>query len=253
MLLTIQYIVSHIKHCFISSIKCHNMHIQKQKQSLEIKNYDDVVHENSIRKHGCLFGGNCKRGLLIGPSGCGKTNVMISLLEHPNGLRYENVYLYCKTLQQPKYVYLKNVLKAVSGVGYFEFDDDNEIVKPSEIKFNSVIIFDDVASSKQDIMREYFCFGRHMNTDSFYLCQTYSSIPKRLIRDNANLIIIFRQDSTNLKHIYDDHVSVDMSLQQFIDLCSHCWNEKFGFVVIDKDCALSSGRYRKGFDNFFCF
>lgn len=226
------------------------MRIEKQKQSLEIKNYDELTTENVFRKHGLLFGGNCKRGLIIGPSGCGKTNVMISLLEHPNGIRFENVYVFSKTLHQPKYQYLRNVLKPLNGIGYFEFDNGDEILQPSQVKPNSVIIFDDVVTDKQYIMRDYFCFGRHKNTDCFYLSQTYSSIPKQLIRDNSNLIIIFTQDSTNLKHIYDDHVSVDMSFQQFKDLCSHCWKEKFGFTVIDKDCDLSTGRYRKGFDKF---
>lgn len=226
------------------------MRIEKQRQSLEIKNYDDLITENVFRKHGLLFGGNCKRGLIIGPSGCGKTNVMISLLEHPNGIRFENVYVFSKTLHQPKYEYLRNVLKPLKEIGYFEFNNGDEILQPSQIKPNSVIIFDDVVTDKQYIMRDYFCFGRHKNTDCFYLSQTYSSIPKQLIRDNSNLIIIFTQDSTNLKHIYDDHVSVDMSFQQFKELCSHCWKEKFGFAVIDKDCDLSSGRYREGFDKF---
>jgi len=41
--------------------------------------------------------------------------------------------------------------------------------------------------------------GRHKNIDSFYLCQTYS--PKHLIRDNANFIIMFKQDDLNMRHI----------------------------------------------------
>lgn len=228
----------------------YTMRIEKQKHSLEVKNYDNVIDENIYRKHGYLFGGVCKRGLIIGPSGCGKTNVMISLIEHPNGLRFENVYVFSKSLHQPKYSYLKTVLKPLMGIGYFEFNNSSDILPPSEVKTNSIIIFDDVVTEKQSIIRDYFCFGRHKNTDCFYLSQTYSSIPKQLIRDNANLIIIFPQDITNLKHIYDDHVSVDMSFEKFKDLCSHCWRDKFGFVVIDKDCSLNTGRYRVGFDKF---
>nr|CAI5858716.1 unnamed protein product [Callosobruchus analis] len=36
---------------------------------------------------------------------------MISLITHPNGLRFSNVYLYCKSPYQPKYQYLRNVLQ----------------------------------------------------------------------------------------------------------------------------------------------
>jgi energy-coupling factor transporter ATP-binding protein EcfA2 len=224
------------------------MLIKKQDFSLQIKNFD--TNKKPCRKHGDIFGGDCKRGLIIGPSGCGKTNLILSLLTDVNGLRFENVYVYSKSLRQAKYEYLKNLFTPLKYIGYFESSDGENIVPPSEIRANSIIIFDDIVCCEQSIMRDYFCFGRHQGTDCFYLCQTYSSIPKQLIRDNANLLVIFQQDNTNLKHIYDDHVNSDMSLQQFKDLCAACWREKYDFVVIDKDCSPNNGRYRKGFDNF---
>lgn len=227
------------------------MKLKQQPVMLPIKNHDSVTHRKIFKKHGILFGGNSKRCLAVGSSGCGKTNAILSLLEHPNGLRFENIYLYSKSLYQPKYEYLRLLLKPIKEIGYYEFDDGDNVIEPQEIKPNSVIIFDDVVSCNQNIIKNYFCFGRHKNTDCFYLSQTYSSIPKQLIRDNANLIIAFQQDMTNLKHIYDDHVSVDMTFQQFKDLCSSCWSKKYGFLVIDKDCELNNGRYRKEFDKFF--
>lgn len=226
------------------------MLIQQQETILSIENHDDVSFSETFQKHGILFGGQSKRGLLVGSSGCGKTNVMLSLLEHPNGLRFENIYLYSKSLYQPKYEYLRKLMKPVKEIGYYEYNDGDNVIPPEEIKPNSVIIFDDLASCNQNIIKSYFCFGRHKNTDCFYLCQTYSSISKQLCRDNANLIVIFQQDMTNLKHIFDDHVNVDMSFQNFKELCAYCWKDKYGFVVIDKDCAVNSGRYREGFDKF---
>lgn len=223
-----------------------------QKDSLPIKNYDECSSlKQSYRKHGVLLGEGCKRGLIIGRSGCGKTNVMVSLIEHENGLRFKNVYVYSKTLNQPKYAYLRTLLKPIKGVGYFEYDNDANIIAPRNAKTNSIIIFDDIVCDNQSIVREYFSFGRHNNIDCFYLCQSYSSIPKRLIRDNSNMIVCFLQDDRNLKHIYHDHVSVDMSFELFKRLCSSCWGTKYGFLVIDKDCELNSGRYRKGFDSYF--
>lgn len=226
------------------------MKVEKQNVTLPIVNHDECSLENNYQKHGELFGGLSKRGLIVGFSGCGKTNLLVTLLTHLNGLRFENVYLYSKSLYQPKYEYLRKLLKPMKEIGYFEFNEGEDVIPAQEIRSNSIIIFDDVASCNQNVMRDYFCFGRHKNTDCFYLCQTYSSIQKQLIRDNANLIVIFHQDNTNLKHIYDDHVNVDMSYQLFKDLCSLCWREPYGFVVIDKDCAINNGRYRKGFDNY---
>jgi len=69
--------------------------------------------------------------------------------------------------------------------------------------------FNDVACEKQNNIRSYFCMGRHKNTDSFYLCQTYTHVSKHLIRDTANMIIMFKQDDLNMRHIYRDHVNSD--------------------------------------------
>lgn len=92
--------------------------------------------------------------------------------------------------------------------------------------------------------------GRHNNIDSFYLTQTYSKVPKKQIRDNCNLLIVLRQDLTNLKHIYDDHVNTDFSFEKFKDVCNYCWRNRYGFLVIDKDGELKNGRYRYGFHSY---
>jgi len=75
------------------------------------------------------------------------------------------------------------------------------------------------------------------------------SIRSCLIRDNANLLILFKQDDINLKHVYNDHVNTDMSYEDFCELCRNCWQQKYGFLVIDKDSAFTDGRYRKGFND----
>ena len=226
------------------------MKIKKSKITLPVWNSNVKTEVRKNSKHGDLFGGQSKRCLLVGASGCGKTNAMLSLIEHPNGLRFENIYLYCKSLYQPKYVYLRQLIKPIKEIGYFEYENETDIVQPDQVRKNSLLIFDDIATCNQAVIRDYFSFGRHKEVDCFYLCQTYSSIPKQLIRDNANMIVMFRLDNTNLKHIYDDHVTVDMSYQQFKDMCSTCWKDKYGFMVIDKDCEINKGRYRKGFDGF---
>jgi len=72
--------------------------------------------------------------------------------------------------------------------------------------------------------------GRNKHIDSFYLCQTYTKIPKHLIGDSASLIIIFKQDEMNIKHIYNDHVVSDITFKQFIKICEECWKQIYEFV-----------------------
>lgn len=223
-----------------------NMKFVQQRIRLKVSNLDSS-RDRVKRRHGTLLPSSV-RCLICGPSNCGKTNVMVSLLLDANGLKYKNIYLYSKTPFQPKYKSLETILRKVKDIGYSVFSENVEIIKPTDAKQHSIFIFDDVACDKQNVMREYFSMGRHSLIDSFYLCQTYTRIPKQLIRDNANLLVLFRQDETNLKHIYEDHVTTDLTFTEFKDLCSVCWKGKYGFLVIDKDSEMDSGRYRKGFD-----
>lgn len=227
------------------------MQFEVQPVRLPIQNFDSLVqNESREKRHGHLLP-NSVRAIFCGPSNCGKTNALLALLIHPNGLRFENIYIYSKSLKQPKYEFLEKVLQSVDGVEYYPFNEHEEVIMPSEAKPNSVIVFDDVACEKQDNMRAFFSMGRHKDVDCFYLSQTYAHIPKHLVRDNVNLLVLFKQDEVNLKHIYDDHVNTDMTYSQFKNMCLACWNnDKHGFVVIDKDRNLNQGRYRKGFDCF---
>jgi hypothetical protein len=225
------------------------MKIVKQKKSLNVENHECFFPSNTFMKHNTLLSDGVKRGIIVGRSGCGKTNALLSLLLHENGLRFSNIYLYSKTLDQPKYQFLKQVLQSLNdgknkeNIGFFEFEEGDHIIPPNEAKPFSIIIFDDVVGCDQKIIRDYYCFGRHYYIDCFYLSQTYSFIPKQLIRDNANFIVLFSQDLTNL-------VNGDMSFEKFQALCNNCWKDSYDFLVINKDCDLHDGRYRKGFDKY---
>lgn len=233
------------------------MKFQKQRDTFVVDEaLENLIKVNNLgegRKkgvHGTLLPETI-RCVICGPSNCGKTNLMFSLLTDPNGLKYANVFVFSKSLIQPKYKMLELIMNSVPGIGYYTFSSSEDVPAPENAKNNSIMIFDDVACDKQDHMKAYFSMGRHRGVDSFYLVQTYTCIPKHLLRDNANLIILFKQDDQNLKHVYSDHVNSDMTFEKFKSLCHSCWNKhKFGFVTINKDSELNKGRYRFGLDTF---
>ena len=224
---------------------------EAQNIKLPVTNFDKLARQSGDekRRHGALLP-DTLHAIFCGPSNCGKTDILLTLIVHRNGLKFENIYVWSKSLHQDKYEFLRKVIENVEGVRYYPYSEHEEVVRSEDTKPQSIMIFDDVACEKQDNMREYFCMRRHRDINSVYLCQTYSRIPKHLVRDNANLLVIFRQDEMNLKHIYDDHVNTDMPFSQFRDLCATCWKDKYGFLVIDKDSEKNSGRYRKIFDCF---
>lgn len=227
------------------------MKFVKQPQSLNFNVICNDSNKTSYR-HGTLLP-DTVRCIICGPSNCGKTNLLIGLLIHENGLRYNNIYVYSKTLNQPKYIFLERVMQRVPGISLQKYQGNEEVIKVQDAKPNSIIIFDDVACENQNNMRDYFAMGRHKYIDCFYLNQTYSKIPKQLIRDNANLIVLFKQDDINLRHVYDEHVNTDMTWIEFRNMCSKIWNESFNYVVINKDCSKNSGCYRNKFDTFVVF
>lgn len=216
------------------------MHFEKQPIKLPVKNIQ-ITTESRVKRHSELLP-NSIRAIFCGPSNCGKTNALVALLTDPNGLRFENLYVYSKSLNQPKYKFLETVIETIDGIEYFPFSDHEHVIAPQDARSHSIMVFDDVACEKQDNIRAFFSMGRHKNVDCFYLCQTYTRIPKHLVRDNTNFLVLFKQDEMNLKHIYEDHVNTDMTYLRFKELCCSCWKDnKYAFVVIDKDSEISKG------------
>ena len=107
------------------------MNFKKQSLTLPVGNVDDLVEEKrcKLRRHGPLLPDSI-RAVFCGPSSCGKTNVLLSLIIHPNGLKFENSYLYSKSLNQPKYIFLKDLLTSIDEIKYFAFDDHVQVISP---------------------------------------------------------------------------------------------------------------------------
>jgi len=61
---------------------------------LPVANFDSIVEKQEKKKrHGDLPLSSI-RVIITGPFGYGKTNSLLTLLTHPDGLRFENVYVY---------------------------------------------------------------------------------------------------------------------------------------------------------------
>lgn len=73
---------------------------------------------------------------------------------------------------------------------YLHFNDD--VVSPKKVLPNSVHIMDDVICENQSIIWEYFSRGKYNKVVIFYLAQNCLKVPKQLMCDNANLIVLFK-------------------------------------------------------------
>jgi len=93
--------------------------------------------------------------------------------------------------------------------------------------------------------------GKHSHVDCFYLCQSYARIPKHLIRDNANLLILFKQDGTTwstctmIMWIPTCHTRI-------CELCRNGWQQKYGFQMIDRTVHLLTDDIEKDLTSSRC-
>lgn len=230
----------------------------KQQIDIPVGNIDERTSRNPLKKkrHSELLPNNL-RCIVAGPSGCGKTNLLISLIECEHGLKFENLYLYTKTLDQEKYKYLCEMLRPIKEIGCYTFTGSDKIIDPNQMKKNSLIIFDDVINDRginKTVVRNIFTLGRHHSLDVVYIVQSYTKLSKHLIRDNCNFVILFKQDDLNLRHVFNDFtVNADMNFDQFRAFCIECWRKPFGFACISLEHEVNKGRYRKNFSEYLKF
>ena len=133
------------------------------------------------------------------------------------------------------------------------YEDCMHIPDPStlnEVEKN-LLILDDTLLERQNKAEAYYTRGRHNNCDTFYISQNYFRLPRHTIRENANFIILFPQDSKNITHIHADHCT-DIGIDEFKQFCYKVWQSgEHSFVTIDLTSSILNGKYRKDLDSFY--
>ena len=94
---------------------------------------------------------------------------------------------------------------------FYESADDVPDLKEISPELKNLMIFDDLLLQKQKKCEAYYVRGRHSNCDCLYLSQNYFKLPLQTIRENANFFCLPPQDQKNIDHIFNDHVSQDMT------------------------------------------
>ena len=226
------------------------------------------------------------RAIVVGKSGVGKTCLVTYLLLNPDMLDYDTLTICGQSLHQPEYRIMKsafskgwskNQVNALFGLqdklqdvekfiedyngtckgGVFAtfIDDPMSIPDPSDHdpERKNLLILDDILLTPQSKVLQYYLRGRHNSVDTLYITQSYFRLDRTTIRENANLLIFFKQDNKNLSHIYQDHVAVDnVPYSDFREFCSEVWNSgKYNFITLDLTRPISEGKIRKNLDEYW--
>ena len=99
---------------------------------------------------------------------------------------------------------------------------------------NCCVIFDDMLDPNQKLLDPFFTRGRHTDLDVCYLSQSNFDLPKRTIRYNSNIIILFQQTLKDVENTYRDIAGFDMSYDEFKSLCREAWKEKYNYLLINR-------------------
>lgn len=216
------------------------------KNSIKVMNFDNL---STPTQRAVEAFPDIMRACLAGGSGSGKTNVLLTILMHKKPLA--DIFLCSKTSNQAKYKFLADLInsynqRAREKIRYNEITNVEDLPPPEKIPENSIVIFDDILTEKQDKIATYFMRGRHRKISTFYLTQSFTKIPKKSgIRENFNYFILFRQDKVNLRQIFDEYSPGGLDFKQFEQICRKCWGEPYGFVAIDceRSCIKKNFEY----------
>lgn len=187
------------------------------------------------------------RCLIIGSSGCGKTNLLLNFIYNPKGLVFRNLYVFSKSIEQPAYFDLRQKYNDIEKelnkrVAYF-FSNCEDLPPLDECEKNSLVVFDDCLMEKQEAIKDYFIRGRHKKVSCIYLSQSYGKVDMQVIRNNVNLLCVFKQNKHYTKCIYNDFVGSDMMIDEFEKMCQECWSKPFGFLTINTAKKAHNGKY----------
>ena len=176
------------------------------------------------------------RTLIVGPSFCGKTHLLLNKLRL---IRLEDPEKQIRIItRSPEQYENIDIGGASQGIEVEENVGDLEEYR------GCCVVFDDMLDSNQKLIDPFFTRGRHKSCDVYYLCQSYFDAPKKTVRNNSNIIILFQQTLKDVEHIHRDISGFDMSYEEFKSLCREAWNEKFNYLLINRLEDKNGSRYR---------
>ena len=220
-----------VKKCIVCKIKIDKDNYKKDRNickncyNMNRKKYNKITTSYQQPKNENVSNSNNKnRTLIIGFSNCGKTYLMNHILFQ----KQEPIFIITKSINQYP------TIKAQT----------SDEIQPLENYENSTVVFDDMLLSKQTSDIDlFFTRGRHHSIDIYYISQSYFHLPKNTIRNNSNIIILFKQTLRDIILLFHDIAGLDMNLEEWKSLCRKAWEKDYDYLQIDRFAKIGEGRY----------
>ena len=222
------YLSKHLKRCNINHDNTNN-EIINHNENHDNNNYTNniITNDDTDNNDNIMFTGgqqSCNRTLIVGPSFCGKTHLLLNKLQL---IRLDNPEQKICIITRSPEQYNKIEIEDVS----VEEDLGDKSIQDFQ---NCCVVFDDMLDSNQKLIDPFFTRGRHNDLDVYSLSQSYFDLPKRTIRNNSNIIILFQQTLKDVEHIYRDIAGFDMSNDEFKSLCREAWRDNYNYLLLNR-------------------
>ena len=171
------------------------------------ENHNNQIDDNNnqIDTATLALHNNGNRTLIVGPSFCGKTHLLLNKLQL---IRLDDITRKIHIITRSPEQYSNIEIEQVK----VEEDLEDKSIQDFQ---NCCVVFDDMLDTSQKLIDPFFTRGRHNDLDVYYLSQSYFDLPKRTIRNNSNIIILFQQTLKDVQHIYTDKAGFEMSYDEF--------------------------------------
>ena len=81
-------------------------------------------------------------------------------------------------------------------------------------------------------MDEFFTKGRHEDLNVYYISQSYFGLPRQSIRNNSDILILFKQTLRDVQSMYYDIGAYDMNYDELKQMCHNAGRDLTIFVLI---------------------
>ena len=207
------------KICYNINRKKYNNKEKKRKTDDSVNKIDNVnnkINDLTLENH---------RHVIIGPSNVGETYYMLKILEKMDNKRPIHI-INRSPNQYPNY-------------------KTSTDIKPINKYKGSIVIFDDMLGARNSCqIDEFFTRGRHEDLDVYYISQSYFGLPRQSIRNNSDILILFKQTLRDVQSMYYDIRAYDMNYDEFKLMCHKAWDEKYNYLCIDVTRNKNEGKYR---------
>ena len=186
---------------------------------------------------------------IIGNSGSRKSSTLLNFIAKANDT-FSHIYICAKTPDEPLYKFLQEKVK--KDITFFS--KLSELPPPKDLKRfgeNTLLVIDDMCNEKnQEVVNEYFIFGRKLGITSVYISQSYFKIPKTTRLQFSIIMLLKLSSMRDLNMVMADY-NLGLTKDEVKSIYKDATQRSGDFLKIDPNTPDNNKRYSRNWTDFY--